>query len=172
MSFPEKSPISVPVFLLLIVIAMTCGHAVASSFITDGYSCSLEERTYITGTTKVYVSGGEGDSFTLRMDGKTFHPNEDCKPEIRFLYQGGDGVEGRDIKTDATSNAANKISINNKLLGRFPSDGSIGVGIRASKFKNGENVVTVIIGGFFGDGPYNEKKNPRSRCGPSRQNQR
>lgn len=158
MSFPEKSPISVPVFLLLIVIAMTCGHAVASSFITDGYSCSLEERTYITGTTKVYVSGGEGDSFTLRMDGKTFHPNEDCKPEIRFLYQGGDGVEGRDIKTDATSNAANKISINNKLLGRFPSDGSIGVGIRASKFKNGENVVTVIIGGFFGDGPYNEKK--------------
>ncbi len=158
MSLSEKWPISVPVFLFLILIGMIFTHAEASSFIADDYTCSLQECTYITGTTQVYVGGKEGDSFTLRVDGKTLHPLEDCKPEIRFLYQGGDGVEGRDIKTDSTSNAANKISINNKLLGRFPSDGSIGVGIRASKFKNGENVVAVIIGGFFGDGPYDEKK--------------
>ncbi len=158
MSLSDKWPIIVPVILFPILIVMSCAHASASSFIADGYTCSLEECTYIAGTTEIYVSGGEGDSFTLKVDGKTLHPNEDCKPEIRFLYQGGDGVEGRDIKTDATSNAANKISINNKLLGRFPSDGSIGVGIRTSRVKSGENAVTVIIGGFFGDGPYDEKK--------------
>lgn len=146
------------VFYVVIVLALICSFAAASSFISEGYACNLNDETFIKGIKIVYLSGKAGDTLTLKVNGETIYPTEAYHPEIRVLYQGGNGIEGSEIKTDGTANAANKIGLNGKTLGRFPSDGSIGVGIRTSRFKEGENAISVIIGGFWGDGPYDEKR--------------
>ena len=135
-----------------------CSFAAASSFIAEGYSCNLKDKSYIKGVQIVYLSGKEGDTLTLKINGETIYPSKAYDPEIRILYRGGNEIEGSEIKTDGTANAANEIGLNGKTLGRFPSDGSIGVGIKTSRFKEGENAISVIIGGFWGDGPYSENK--------------
>lgn len=145
-------------FYFFVATSLIASLAAASSFTAEGYNCNLAEKASISGVFKVYVSGKADDNFTLKVDGQTVYPDEKSKHEILFFYKGGDGLDGRDIKTDSASNAANKVILNGKLIGRLPSDGSIGVGLRASKCKDGENTVAVLIGGFYGDGVYNERK--------------
>lgn len=124
---------------------------------THDYSINLNEGANLRGVAQVYVSGSEGAVFTLKVNDAVLLPSEK-EPEIRMIYRGGDGNPDRDIKTDSTYNASNTIGINGRNLGRFPSDGSKGYAIPTSRFEDGENAIFVMIGGFWGDGPYNERR--------------
>ncbi|MFA6694054.1 MAG: metallophosphoesterase, partial [Bacillota bacterium] len=143
-------------FTLLIFSTFTFVLASANQSL-DGYALNLKEGENLKGTANIYVKGNEGDFFTLKVDGNEYKP-ADKKPQILIIYQGGDGTPDRDIKTDSTYNASNTIGLNGKSLGRFPSDGAKGYAINASLFREGENAVSVIVGGYWGNGPYNEKR--------------
>ena len=125
--------------------------------IQDGYSWTMEDGGFYSGSINLYTSGKEGDNLTVRVDGQEISPS-DKVPEIRLLYEGGDGNPDRDIKTDSSYGAANVVSLNGTRVGKFPSDGSVGVVMGADGFVNGENSVTVLIGGYWGGGPYDESK--------------
>ena len=82
----------------------------AGSGIQDGYSWTMEDGGFYSGDVAVYVSGQEGDDLSVRVDGKEIAPSDQA-PEIRMLYEGGDGNPDRDIKTDSSYGASNIVSL-------------------------------------------------------------
>lgn len=134
----------------------------AGSGIQDGYSWTMEDGGFYSGDVALYVSGQEGDDLSVRVDGKEIAPSDQA-PEIRMLYEGGDGNPDRDIKTDSSYGASNIVSLNGTSVGKLPSDGTVGVVMNAEQFNSGENKVTVRIGGYWGEGPYEESKPSTSK---------
>ena len=134
----------------------------AGSGIQDGYSWTMEDGDFYSGDVALYVSGQEGDDLSVRVDGKEIAPSDQA-PEIRMLYEGGDGNPDRDIKTDSSYGASNIVSLNGTSVGKLPSDGTVGVVMNAEQFNSGENKVTVRIGGYWGEGPYEESKPSTSK---------
>ena len=155
-------PVFLSVAMMATAIAPVLPLSAEGTGIQDGYSWTMEDGGFYSGPISLYASGKEGDNLTVRVDGQEIALSDQA-PEIRLLYEGGDGNPDRDIKTDSSYGASNTVSLNGTKVGKLTSDGTVGVAMSANQFVTGENKVTVLIGGYWGDGPYDVTKPSTSK---------